>query len=358
MEQKVNYLIIGQGLSGTWLSYFLNKNGYSFKVINHPSLPCATAVASGVINPVTGRRIVKTWMIEELLPFAVNAYKEMQAELGFEFIKKAPLVLIHPSEQMLQSFEDRLETDPTYLKKNRDKNWSPLFNTPYGTGEIEEGYWINLNLLLKKYKDKLIQQGNYREDEFDVSDLEIIEKKNNHQERLTTEVKWKNMVADKIIFCDGVQAISNPYFKELPFAPNKGEALIIEINDLPTHSIYKSKITLVPWRDNLFWVGSNYEWDFKDELPSAGFKEKMLETLNSLLKVPYTVIDHIVGVRPANRERRPFVGYLPSSPCVGILNGMGAKGATLAPYFANQLVQHDLNDTPLHDEANINRFFK
>ncbi|MEJ7679431.1 MAG: hypothetical protein WKG06_16540 [Segetibacter sp.] len=43
----------------------------------------ASKAASGVINPVTGRRIVRTWRIEELLPFALKAY----TELGNEFRK-------------------------------------------------------------------------------------------------------------------------------------------------------------------------------------------------------------------------------------------------------------------------------
>jgi hypothetical protein len=39
-------------------------------VIDESNPFTATKAASGVINPVTGRRIVRTWRIEELLPFA------------------------------------------------------------------------------------------------------------------------------------------------------------------------------------------------------------------------------------------------------------------------------------------------
>ena len=34
----------------------------------------ASKVASGLINPVTGRRVVTTWMADELLPFAWKEY--------------------------------------------------------------------------------------------------------------------------------------------------------------------------------------------------------------------------------------------------------------------------------------------
>jgi len=68
------------------------------------------------------------------------------------------------------------------------------------------------------------------------------------------------------------------------------------------------------------------------------------------------VVDHIVGIRPANQERRPFVGLHPSHPSIGICNGMGTKGCSLAPYFANQLIEHCETGSPIHAEARLERF--
>jgi glycine/D-amino acid oxidase-like deaminating enzyme len=68
LNKKVTYLIVGQGLAGTWLSYYLSQQGISFVIINSASQASASKVASGVINPVTGRRMVQTWIIEEVLP--------------------------------------------------------------------------------------------------------------------------------------------------------------------------------------------------------------------------------------------------------------------------------------------------
>jgi glycine/D-amino acid oxidase-like deaminating enzyme len=46
----------------------------------------------------------------------------------------------------------------------------------------------------------------------------------------------------------------------------------------------------------------------------------------------------------------------PLHPNLGILNGMGTKGVSLAPYFARQLAQHLLHGTPIMPEASIDRF--
>ena len=74
---QFDYIIIGQGICGTWLSYYLQKEGRSVLVIDNALPGTASHIASGIINPVTGRRVVATWMIDELLPFVWEAYSEI-----------------------------------------------------------------------------------------------------------------------------------------------------------------------------------------------------------------------------------------------------------------------------------------
>jgi 2-polyprenyl-6-methoxyphenol hydroxylase-like FAD-dependent oxidoreductase len=73
--KTADVIIVGQGLTGTWLSWWLNKAGLSFKIIDQTNKDSSSMRAAGLINPVTGRRLVNTWMIDELMPFALNAYK-------------------------------------------------------------------------------------------------------------------------------------------------------------------------------------------------------------------------------------------------------------------------------------------
>ena len=344
MEKKVKYLIIGQGLVGTWLAYFLQQRNISFTIVNDSSAASATKVASGLMNPVTGRRIVQTWMIEEVLPFAVDAYKAFQEKTNSKIINKAPVVLIHPSQQMKDSFDYRMDHDNVYLKNNNPLTWGSFFNMHFGTGEIDSCYWIDLLSFLEAGKKQFVE--NYIESNFDYNDLKLIDK----------GVEWNNICAEKIIFCDGVNTMMNPYFKTLPFAPNKGEALIVEIKGLPAKYIYKNNLAIVPWKENLFWVGSSFEWDYTSIIPTEAFKQKTIDSLNTLLKIPYTVVDHLVGIRPANTERRPFVGLHPIYTQIGICNGMGTKGCSLAPYFTHQLMEHIEHKKPIHTEADITRF--
>jgi len=345
-HKKLDYLIIGQGLVGTWLSYYAMQAGKSFVVVNDSKIPSASKVASGVINPVTGRRIVQTWMIDTFLPFALKAYSDMSAQLNVTMLRAAPLVLIHPSSQMQDSFTYRYEHDNVYLQKNKASDFEPFMHIPFGTGQINQTVWIDLNLMLSRWRQQLIEKQQYIDTRFDIKDLD-----------LTSEgLRWNGFQANRILCSDGLGSMDNPYFKKLPFAPNKGEALIVEIKDLPNQAIYKHNLTIVHWKDQLFWVGSNYEWDYQNEAPSIAFRMKMEAALVQLLKIPFTIVDHIVGIRPANQERRPFVGLHPSYPAMGICNGMGTKGCSLAPYFAHQFIEHCENGTPIHVEASLERF--
>ena len=82
----------------------------------------------------------------------------------------------------------------------------------------------------------------------------------------------------------------------------------------------------------------------------------MISSLDSILTIPYKIVDHIVGIRPANTERRPFVGLHPTYPQIGICNGMGTKGCSLAPYFTLELINHIEMGTAINKEANVERF--
>ena len=88
---QIEFLIIGQGLCGTWVSYYLQKENRSFLVIDNNKPDSASRTAAGIINPVTGRRLVTVWMDDEILPFAWHAYNEMSMELPLS-LSKGPVI--------------------------------------------------------------------------------------------------------------------------------------------------------------------------------------------------------------------------------------------------------------------------
>src|SRR6187399_2395907 len=344
----VDYLIIGQGISGTWLSYYLKKANKSFIIIDNDQPNSASRVAAGIINPVTGRRIVKTWMIDELLSFLVPAYEELGNELNVKAIEKKSLIDFHPTPQMKIAFDERIKENADLLFHPKDQwQYQTIFNYDFGFGEVDPCYVVNLKEILPVWRKKLLSNNQLLEENFEISEFKV-----------DAEICYKNIKAEKIFFCDGIHSSQNPFFKNLPFALNKGEAILIEATGIPSTHIFKKGMMLTSIQKDLFWLGSNYLWEFPDDQPTEHFRKQTELLLRSWLRVPFKIVDHKASVRPANIERRAFVGFHPTYKNIGILNGMGTKGCSLAPFFAKQITDHFINGDQILPEADIKRFSK
>ena len=344
----VDFLIIGQGISGTWLSYYLEKERKSFIVIDNNFKDSSSRIAAGIINPVTGRRHVEVWMAEEVLPFAWDAYHQIGSELNINAISHKNIIDFFPSPQMRLSFIKRVEEKSKYVHSYPEQNhFNHLFNYEFGCGEIRPVYMVQLETLLPAWRLQLKLNNQLWEEEFEIKELKILKDK----------IQYRNITASAIIFCDGNNNVNNPYFKLLPFAPNKGELLLVEIPGLPNNLVYKKGMMMAPLATpGLWWIGSNYAWEFDHTNPTQEFRDQTKQLLKAWLKIPFQITNHLSGIRPATLERRPFVGLHPLHPNIGILNGMGTKGCSLAPFFAKQLVDQLLHHKPVIPEADVKRF--
>jgi glycine/D-amino acid oxidase-like deaminating enzyme len=348
---EFDYIIIGQGICGTFLSWNLLKAGKKILVIDEPQKFSSTKVASGIINPVTGRRVVTTWMIEGLLPFAWNAYSNIGNDIDETVIEQKNTIAFPPSVQMLQTYEKRSDEENSFIQsfKEREEQFHEYFNFVFHTYTINPTYLVYLHLLLNGWRKKLVESNSLLEEKFD--DTQLIANEDS--------VQYKNITAKKIMFCNGVNTYQNNYWKNLPYVFNKGQALIADIPNLPANHIYKyGAATLAPWYKNLWWIGSSYENDFTKMEPTEDFYNSTVTSLKSILKIPFTIKEHIASLRPAVIERRPFVGLHPDHPSIGILNGMGTKGCSLAPYFAHQLTQQLVNNITIDPLADVKRFHR
>ncbi len=343
----VSTLIIGQGLCGTWLSYWLNKKGENYIVVDENKSMTATKAASGIINPVTGRRMVKTWMADELMSFAKTAYSEIGEALSNEYIFQSDILDFFSAPDRRLNFEKRSQSFEEFLNWPEDEHaWLHYFNYPFGYGIVSPAYRVAVQQMLEDWGKFLLMNGKLQEEKYEPDRLHV----------LPGGIEYKSIKAKRIIFCDGSAVMQHQFFRALPFALNKGEALIVSIPDLPNDHIYKKTNTIAPWKEEKFWVGSSYQWDFADDKPSSTFREQAEQWLKGFLKLPFTVEDHIAALRPATVERRPFVGMHPLHPAVGIFNGMGTKGVSLAPYFAKQLADHLMDQKALMPEVNIKQY--
>ncbi|MBV7532702.1 FAD-binding oxidoreductase [Chitinophaga sp. sic0106] len=347
--KQVDYIIVGQGIAGTMLSWFLMKRGFSVVVIDDGKKNSASRVAAGIINPVSGRRFEPAWLYEEIYPFAKSTYDELSDLLKINILTERNLWTVFPSAQMRDAFKAKAdkETNGKYAVIPQQLQYEEYLQQDFGAAVIK-GATVNLKNLLPAYREMLISKEALLDEHFELSQLQLV---NNVQ------VTYHDIAAKKIIFCDGAAAATNPYFSAIKFLPNKGEVLFIRVPGLESSDIIKKSITLVPQPDGQFWAGSSFAWDYADELPTAAQRVVLEEKLQQLLKVPYEVTDQQAAVRPSGHDRRPIAGFHPEYPLIGIFNGLGTKGTSLAPLMADHFSRVIAGETEIMPEISVNRYF-
>jgi glycine oxidase len=319
-------------LAGTLLSYELTQLGFYVQVIDNQHFEAASAVAAGIINPITGRRIVKTEQIDELLPTAKFTYQALEKDLG---------VSLWEERNVLWSLSDTKEENDWHLRASQAGMEDYIVAEPdthdiltkvkniKAFGEVKQAARVNIALLISAYAKKLTSQNRLLQEDFDFNLLEISEK----------EIKYKHLRAEKIIFCEGHRGRLNPLFQDLQFAVAKGEALIFQAKNLPPERILKNNITICPLADGTFWAGSNYEWNPSDSQPTATIRAEFEQQINTFLDVPFEIIAHRAAIRPTMKNRQILTLIHQDFPNVAMFNGLGTKGTSLAPYWAKQFAK-------------------
>ena len=348
-KQSVDFIIAGQGLAGSLLAFALLKHKASVLIVDPKETITSSKIAAGIMHPVTGRRLVKSWMADQLIPFSFDIYKEISKLINADFFHHKHIVEIyqsnhHRNDWLARSGEQSMQQ---YIGVEIPASYfADSVIAPYGGITIQQTAWMDVRKFVEaatNYFSKIncLIKGNINESEI-------------HSEE--NKVTWKNISAKHLIFCNGYNGAQSTFFKNLPFLLSKGEIIEIECNALTDEYILNKGIYIVPSGNKTFKVGATFSWDKLDQVPSQNGKNFLVAELNKILKAPYKIINHSAAIRPTTQDRRPFIGLSKTNPLMGIFNGMGTKGVMMAPYFAAQFAGHLLFQDELDAEVSVLRF--
>lgn len=76
------------------------------------------------------------------------------------------------------------------------------------------------------------------------------------------------------------------------------------------------------------------------------------------MHLDFEIVEHIAGVRPTVKDRRPLLGRSMVSDRIFVLNGLGTRGVLLAPYLAEKLFEFIEENKELEDNLSIHRYKK
>lgn len=329
---RPDILILGQGLAGTLLAWELERAGIGFRLVDPGHAAAATTAAAGIINPITGRRLVRSWRVDTLLPAARTVYRELEAELG---------VPLWRDLRVRRLFADERER-VTWREKSARGELAPFA----GAGDAE-GFWIepaarvDFGALLGAARRRWLAMGRLRSEKVDAVDPVAV-----------------SAGHACVIDCTGRAAPQAEEFRFVPWEFSHGEMLELAVAGLAPDVVLNRRHWIVPVGDGQAWVGATHAPGVREAAPTSAARTVLEAGARDLLGAarPFVVTGQRAGVRVNLPDKRPVAGRHPDSPRLGLCNGLGAKGALWAPLLARQWVEHLTLAAPFDPEVDVARF--
>lgn len=344
---NVDYIIVGLGLAGIAFAEELTIKNKSFVVFEDNSQN-SSLVAGGMYNPVVLKRFTPVWNAKEQLTTALPFYKHLEKKFNKTYNYKVDIYRVFKSieeqNNWFMACDKPLLQD--YMIPKIVKNKNKFVRAPYNSGKLTQTGRIDVNKLATNYRLFLKNESILIEEKFEYNKISF----------QTNNIVYKELKAKRVVFCEGFGLKENPFFNNLPMREAKGELITIHAPNLKINYLIKSAIFILPIGNDLYKVGATFNWVDKTKIPTEEGKEELEFKLNSVINCDYKIVNHIAGIRPTVKDRRPMVGIHPKYNQLAILNGLGTRGVMIAPLMAKKLFQHIENGKEIESEINICRF--
>lgn len=346
-KKKYDFLIVGAGIAGLCLAHQLEKEGKSFLIINQESEHKSSKVAAGMFNPISGKRMTVNWRVHELLESLHQTFNEFETKLGKNYLIKANIIQAFGNVKESNDFTGQLEKDNFSHFIGSDQVQAIGLNSEFGNFEVLGSGWVKTKEWIEDFQHYLLEKDVFMSLKADWQEFKF----------LGEEWSWREIKFEKVVSCEGYKYLENPHFNWLPFKLCKGQVLHISCPGLNQKYILKKGVYLVHQYDDVYKVGATYEWDFEDEKPTESGKENLIEKLNKLLTLPYTVVSQESGIRPTTRDRAAILGKHPKLKNLYCFNGLGTKGILQAPFLAKHLMNGIESIKSIDPKVSIERFY-
>jgi glycine oxidase len=340
-------MIVGQGLAGSLVAVLLEMQGHHVLVIDNAHRTAASLAAAGIMNPITGKRLNRPYLVDQLLRIAFDTYPRVEQFMNAPIFQRRNVLRILKSEDESRQWKRRLASGE-YAKylASTTVSGADFVENRYGGFEIAEAGLLDVPGFVRKSRDWLFSAKKLIESDFLYGELEITE----------NDVRWRDHIAKAIIFCEGYQLSRNPFFNSIALNPAKGEVLTIRAGNFKDERIVQHEKWLLRTQTGEIKAGTTYTWKELDETPSPSARVEIEGSLRRFVRFDFEVIHQSAGVRPVIKvDNRPIVGIHPQQRRVAVLNGLGSKGVLQAPFAARQLLAYLEARETIHSEFDVCR---
>ncbi len=350
MKTEQHLIIVGAGLAGSILAYRLIKQGCHVTLFDGSADSNCSRTAAGIINPITGIRLVKSRDFDLLYQEAMEFYQHLSDVIGQPLFYPLSMLRLFKDEREVTAYQKRCDSKEYHhlLGETMTPDTAP-YHSPLGGVHFKCSGYVDTNALLDYLHDFIKEHGVFEQHDLDYQQIEL------KQDRL----HYQGKRFDRVIFSEGYRILQNPWFSHLPLQGAKGEIVSLSIPDLSLDRMLNRGQWLIPRADGSYRYGATHYWaPLNEEVNQQGVDELMTHYPSFFAdKAPqYVLTDVKVGVRPATKDRQPFLGATTQFPQIMIFNGFGAKGSLMIPWYSQVMANHILHHHPIPESADIRRF--
>lgn len=339
MQKKI--LIIGGGVAGVCLAHQLIKQNQHITLVDDGK-NVSSVVAAGIVHPMSFRRTLLSWKANPFYFESKSFFLEMEAVLNARFYHPIMVRRLFASKEESVCWNQRMEHSDFKPFMHPITAEDRAFQ-PFGSGRVD-GFWIDTQAFITESHKYLHANQSLI--------IDTISPTNFNPETMT----FRGVKYDEVVLALGYKNNQVPWFAEVPVNSTKGQLLTVNWDNSNQNTSLHRKAFALPIGDNLFKIGSTYEWNNSSSEPTPEGRALILANARSITAEPLEVIAHTAGIRPTSPDRRPMVGKHPVFDHLYIFNGLGAKGYMLAPSLSLTLCSTLIHQTALLADLNPNRF--
>lgn len=352
---QVDLAIIGGGIAGITLQEKATQKGISSLIIDNPNHQGSSWAAGALIHPLVFKRLTLAWPGLSYCKSAVQFYSQT-APTHWHPI---PIYRRISSQAEFDQWNSKRH-DPefaTILGPITDHildtigHYQAALNqttiqSDYGFGSVMLGGWLDIENYLIEKKTHYQSLGMWANSFLTRSSIDT-------QDQIITLPDSKQTIQYKdLVLATG---ISDPGWHDLVPEPVKsrfvnqgfygvkGDCIDLYLPELSLTSIVLGSVFILPLGNNMFRVGSTYQREYANNEPDLHQAYELCSSLEPIIQLDSSVLmtrikHHRAGIRPATRDRRPYLGSLGNH--LWAYNGLGTRGLLIAPHVADVFLSH------------------
>ncbi len=300
------------------LAFLLQRAGWHLTIVDRGHEGSASAVAAGMWNPVSFRRVSVEPLLMSSHPEMAGVYRAMEVWLGERFFFPTPLVRVFPDQQSANLWDEKTRRPLlSPLVQPVPPSLSPHFNAPFGTGCVAGAGWLDVPKMLGAARAAWMASNT-----------------------LTAESRSAGYSGEVTIWCTGAAWHAEGAAWRHAVIPNKGQLLQVEMDGPALEELVHFGNFLVPSGSGGYVTGATYERSFDHAQPTPEARALLSTALEEVYSGPFAITGQTAGIRPTTRDRQPLIGPVEGWTNQYLFNGFGSRGVLLVPWCAARLVEH------------------